>query len=151
MAEEPRDYLNELVQVVARLRGPGGCPWDREQTHLTLLSCLLDETYEFFEAAESLGARPWTVFTRIVLPLTKSGIIAGVALSLGLSMSELGITLLLYGPSWYTLAVQIYIESQWGFIGVAAAMGTVLIVIASAAVLIVHRLGVEVPSVEVRV
>ena len=103
-----------------------------------------------FEAAESLGARPWTVFTRIVLPLTKSGIIAGAALSLGLSMSELGITLLLYGPSWYTLAVQIYIESQWGFIGVAAAMGTVLIVIASAAVLIVHRLGVEVPSVEVR-
>ncbi len=100
---------------------------------------------DLVEAAESLGAPRWTTLTNIILPLTKSGIIAGAALSLGLSMSELGITLLLYGPSWYTLAVQIYIESQWGFLGAAAAMGTVLIVIASAAILIIHRLGVKVP------
>ena len=98
------------------------------------------------EAAESLGASRRTTLTNIILPLTKSGIVAGAALALGLSMSELGITLLLYGPSWYTLAVQIYIESQWGFIGVAAAMGTVLIATAAAAVILVHCLGVEVSS-----
>ena len=84
--------------------------------------------------------------TNLIIPLSKSGIIAGAALALGLSMSELGITILLYGPSWYTLAVQIYIESQWGIIGTAAAMGTVLIAIASSAVIIVHRLGVEVTA-----
>jgi tetrapyrrole methylase family protein/MazG family protein len=44
--------FDRLVRIIARLRGPKGCPWDREQTHTSLLSCLLDETYEFFEAAE---------------------------------------------------------------------------------------------------
>jgi tetrapyrrole methylase family protein/MazG family protein len=44
--------LDRFIEIVARLRGPGGCPWDREQTHKSLLSCLLDETYEFFEAVE---------------------------------------------------------------------------------------------------
>ena len=101
---------------------------------------------DFIEAAESLGASRWTILTRIIIPLAKSGIIAGTALALGLSMSELGITILLYGPSWYTLAVQIYIESQWGIVGVAAAMGTVLIAIAATAVVIVHRLGMEVTA-----
>jgi tetrapyrrole methylase family protein/MazG family protein len=44
--------LDRLVDIVYRLRAPGGCPWDREQTHKTILSCLLDEAYEFFEAVD---------------------------------------------------------------------------------------------------
>ena len=44
--------IDRLVDIVSRLRSPDGCPWDREQTHKTIMSCLLDETYEFFEAAE---------------------------------------------------------------------------------------------------
>ena len=44
--------LQRLIDIVARLREPGGCPWDREQTHASILSGLLDETYEFFEAVE---------------------------------------------------------------------------------------------------
>jgi tetrapyrrole methylase family protein / MazG family protein len=44
--------LDRLIKIIARLRAPGGCPWDREQTHKSLLSSLLDETYEFFEAVE---------------------------------------------------------------------------------------------------
>ena len=44
--------LDRLIAIVARLRAPGGCPWDREQTHKSLLNCLLDESYEFFEAVE---------------------------------------------------------------------------------------------------
>ncbi|MBN2035954.1 MAG: nucleoside triphosphate pyrophosphohydrolase, partial [Chitinispirillaceae bacterium] len=44
--------LDRFIEIVARLRGPGGCPWDREQTHKSILSCLLDESYEFFEAVE---------------------------------------------------------------------------------------------------
>jgi tetrapyrrole methylase family protein / MazG family protein len=44
--------INKLIEIIAQLRAPGGCPWDREQTHKSILSCLLDETYEFFEAVE---------------------------------------------------------------------------------------------------
>jgi tetrapyrrole methylase family protein/MazG family protein len=42
----------ELVDVVARLRAPGGCPWDREQTHESLRSCLLEECYETLDAID---------------------------------------------------------------------------------------------------
>lgn len=49
----PRGHtLLELVTVMARLRGPGGCPWDAEQTHHTLAKHLLDETYELLDAIE---------------------------------------------------------------------------------------------------
>lgn len=44
--------LQRLIDIVARLRAPGGCPWDREQTHASLLKGLLDESYEFFEAVD---------------------------------------------------------------------------------------------------
>jgi len=44
--------LNRLIDIVAKLRSPDGCPWDREQTHKSILSCLLDESYEFFEAVD---------------------------------------------------------------------------------------------------
>ncbi len=36
----------KLCEVVAKLRGPGGCPWDREQTHDSLLPALIEEAYE---------------------------------------------------------------------------------------------------------
>jgi tetrapyrrole methylase family protein/MazG family protein len=44
--------FEELVAVQARLRAPGGCPWDREQTHLTLRTYLIEEAYEVLEAIE---------------------------------------------------------------------------------------------------
>jgi len=46
-----------LAWLVARLRAPGGCPWDREQDHLTLRSFLLEESYEVYDALES-GSTP---------------------------------------------------------------------------------------------
>jgi tetrapyrrole methylase family protein/MazG family protein len=44
--------FEELVAVQARLRAPGGCPWDREQTHLTLRTYLTEEAYEVLDAIE---------------------------------------------------------------------------------------------------
>ena len=44
--------LNRLREVMDRLRSPGGCPWDAEQTHASLLKYLLEESYEFVEAVE---------------------------------------------------------------------------------------------------
>ncbi|HXJ33905.1 MAG TPA: nucleoside triphosphate pyrophosphohydrolase [Candidatus Eisenbacteria bacterium] len=44
--------LGRLVDIMARLRAPGGCPWDREQTPQTLRPYLLEETYEVLDAIE---------------------------------------------------------------------------------------------------
>src|SRR6267378_4352843 len=38
--------FEKLCEIVAKLRAPGGCPWDREQTHESLLSALIEEAYE---------------------------------------------------------------------------------------------------------
>jgi len=44
--------FNDLVALMARLRSPEGCPWDREQTYMSLAPMLLEEAYEAFEAVE---------------------------------------------------------------------------------------------------
>jgi tetrapyrrole methylase family protein/MazG family protein len=48
--------FEDLVAVQARLRAPGGCPWDREQTHLTLRTYLIEEAYEVLDAIEKGNA-----------------------------------------------------------------------------------------------
>jgi MazG family protein len=40
------DHFAKLCDIVAKLRAPGGCPWDREQTHESLLPALIEEAYE---------------------------------------------------------------------------------------------------------
>jgi XTP/dITP diphosphohydrolase len=52
----PGSRLLDLVAVMDRLRSPGGCPWDAEQTHASLLPYLLEEAHEVVEAVESLPA-----------------------------------------------------------------------------------------------
>ena len=52
-AVRPGEAVLELVAVMDRLRSPGGCPWDAEQTHASLARYLLEETYEVLEALES--------------------------------------------------------------------------------------------------
>lgn len=47
------DRLLELVAVMDRLRSPGGCPWDAEQTHASLVQYLVEETYETIEAIDA--------------------------------------------------------------------------------------------------
>ena len=50
---EALDSYQALEQVMARLLGPGGCPWDQEQTHQSLKRNLLEECYELIEAIDS--------------------------------------------------------------------------------------------------
>ena len=50
MSSTNGDALQRLRDVVHRLRAPGGCPWDREQTHASLVPHLLEEAYEVAEA-----------------------------------------------------------------------------------------------------
>jgi MazG family protein len=52
LSETPATF-DDLVALMARLRAPQGCPWDREQTYATLAPMLLEEAYEAFEAVEA--------------------------------------------------------------------------------------------------
>ena len=45
--------LQRLVGVMDRLRSPGGCPWDAEQTHESLVKYLLEESYEFIDSVDA--------------------------------------------------------------------------------------------------
>lgn len=47
------EWFEELVALQRRLRAPNGCPWDREQTHRTLRTYLIEEAYEVLDALES--------------------------------------------------------------------------------------------------
>jgi len=52
----PGEAWERLVALIERLRAPGGCPWDAEQTHHTLARHLIEEAYEVIEAIEALPA-----------------------------------------------------------------------------------------------
>ena len=45
--------FDDLVGIIAKLRSPEGCPWDREQTFESLKKCLADETEEVFQAIDN--------------------------------------------------------------------------------------------------
>jgi uncharacterized protein YabN with tetrapyrrole methylase and pyrophosphatase domain len=47
------DAINELIRVMAKLRSPEGCPWDREQTHKSIRFYLIEEAYELLDSIEA--------------------------------------------------------------------------------------------------
>ncbi len=53
MTDSRHPELDALIDVMATLRGPDGCAWDREQTHESLLKYLVEESHEFIDAVES--------------------------------------------------------------------------------------------------
>ena len=52
MSSKTQNKLEHLIKILKKLRAPGGCDWDREQTHETLIPYLLEETYEVIEAIQ---------------------------------------------------------------------------------------------------
>jgi len=52
-ASKAGDAFAELIAIVERLRNPGGCPWDADQTHVSLRQYLLEESYELLDAIDS--------------------------------------------------------------------------------------------------
>jgi MazG family protein len=81
-------WFDKLVALQARLRGPGGCPWDREQTHESLRRFLIEEAYEVLDALEEGDPRKFAselgdlllqvVFHSILAEETRSFTIADV-------------------------------------------------------------------------
>ncbi len=53
MQDRMCEKLLEFLEIIRRLRAPDGCPWDRKQTHETLKSYIIEETYELIEAIDS--------------------------------------------------------------------------------------------------
>ena len=45
--------ISDLLVIMEKLRSPEGCPWDKEQDHKSILSCLIEETYEFIDAVDN--------------------------------------------------------------------------------------------------
>jgi MazG family protein len=52
-SDAPENSFDRLCWIMDRLLGPGGCPWDREQTHESLKQYLIEEAYEVYEAIEN--------------------------------------------------------------------------------------------------
>ena len=52
LAKEKYSF-EDLVEILSVLRGEGGCPWDREQTHKSIRNNLIEETYEVIEAIDT--------------------------------------------------------------------------------------------------
>jgi len=90
----------------------------------------VDPTLE--EAARTLGARPWQVFTRILFPLSWSGILAGFLMCFGWNLGVFVVPLLLGGiPQQRVLSLTLYQKGVVQFdYGLASAMGIVLMVLA---------------------
>ena len=52
MPDKKTDSFTELKNIIARLRGPHGCPWDKKQTHASLRPFLVEESYEVLQALD---------------------------------------------------------------------------------------------------
>ncbi len=83
------------------------------------------------EAGRSLGYPPWQVISRIILPLIRPGILAGMALVFVSAVKELPATLLLRPPGMDTLAVRIWIEASEGFYDMAAPASLLIIIVSA--------------------
>ncbi|MBU6498078.1 MAG: ABC transporter permease [Rhodospirillales bacterium] len=91
------------------------------------------------EAAANLGARPWTVFRRVTLPMMRAGVVAGALFSFIQSFENLELTLLLTGPGRSTLPVEMLNYLEFRVDPTLAAVATVQIVLIGALMLITDR------------
>ncbi|WP_280264528.1 ABC transporter permease [Nocardia wallacei] len=98
----------------------------------------LDPGYR--QAAESLGAGPVRVFTRITLPLLLPALGAAAGLAIALSMGELGATIMVYPATWKTLPVTVFAATDRGDVFDAAACTTLLVAVTLVALLVLGRL-----------
>jgi putative spermidine/putrescine transport system permease protein len=91
------------------------------------------------EAAANLGARPWTVFRRVTLPMMRAGVVAGALFSFIQSFENLELTLLLTGPGRSTLPVEMLNYLNFRVDPTLAAVAAVQIVLIGALMLLTDR------------
>jgi spermidine/putrescine transport system permease protein len=81
---------------------------------MVVLARLQDFDFSLVEAAQDLGAGPWTIARRVLLPLLAPGILAGGLLAFSLSIDDFVITFFVSGPGSTTLPVKIYSMIKYG-------------------------------------
>lgn len=91
------------------------------------------------EAAANLGARPWTVFRRVTLPMMRAGVVAGGLFSFIQSFENLELSLLLTGPGRSTLPVEMLNYLEFRVDPTLAAVATVQIILIGALMLVTDR------------
>ena len=57
---DSQSQIDRLLEIMHTLRAPGGCPWDIEQTHESLIPCLIEEAYEVAEALHANDSESMT-------------------------------------------------------------------------------------------
>ncbi|WP_150321662.1 ABC transporter permease subunit, partial [Enterobacter hormaechei] len=124
--------------LVAFSQGPlqmNGTFWIVLAAHFVLISAftfsnvstgLTRISADIESVASSLGASPWYRLRHVTLPLMAPWMISALALSLSLSMGELGATVMIYPPGWTTLPVTIFSLTDRGNIADGSALTIVL-------------------------
>ncbi|ELO6683975.1 2-aminoethylphosphonate ABC transport system, membrane component PhnV [Salmonella enterica subsp. enterica serovar Infantis] len=127
--------------LVAFSQGPlqmNGTLWIVLTAHFVLISAftfsnvstgLARISADIENVASSLGASPWYRLRHVTLPLLMPWMMSALALSLSLSMGELGATMIIYPPGWTTLPVAIFSLTDRGNIADGAALTIVLVAI----------------------
>ncbi|WP_058913406.1 2-aminoethylphosphonate ABC transport system, membrane component PhnV [Entomohabitans teleogrylli] len=127
--------------LVAFSQGPlqmNGTFWIVPAAHFVLISAftfsnvtagLARLSADIENVAASLGASPWYRLRHITLPLLSPWMVSALALSLSLSMGELGATVMIYPPGWTTLPVAIFSLTDRGSIADGAALTMVLVAV----------------------
>lgn len=108
-----------------------------------VLGRLQDFDWGLVEAAEDLGATPWTAFRKVVLPGLAPGIAAGALLAFTLSIDDFVITFFTSGPGSTTLPVRIYSMIKHGSPALINALSTLLLVVTFTTVWLSQRLTGE--------
>lgn len=112
---------------------------------MVVLGRLQDFDWSLVEAAQDLGANPWTTARRVVLPLLAPGIAAGALLAFTLSVDDFVITFFVAGPGTTTLPLRIYSMIKHGSPPLINALSTLLLAATTAAVWSSQRLLEEKP------
>ena len=95
---------------------------------LVLISTFEGMDARLLEAGAVLGCSPFTLFRRVILPLALPGIVAAALFSFLASYNDFVLTLMVYGPDTVTLPVQTYLSLGNGYLSVAGAISTILLV-----------------------
>jgi putative spermidine/putrescine transport system permease protein len=92
------------------------------------------------EAARSLGAGPLEAFRRVMLPLTGSGVLAGMLFAFTLSFTDANVALFLTGPNATTLPIEVFTYLQWESTPLVAAIATLQVALVLVIALIINKL-----------
>ncbi len=106
----------------------------------TVSSVLVRVNPQLEEAAESLGASPWSTFRRVTLPLIRPGIFAGILYAFIISFGDVPIAVFLAGSKFVTLPVEIFQSLQFDFNPAILALSTLVVIFSLILILIMQRM-----------